>query len=149
MIFDLHPLGAVRRDGKDPGTERCRVAGFVGATFTLLQKAGIDPLGCELVVDLFRAFALQDHCRDPSEAVPYREIRNGGSAGKRKDVISFLNTPGMVGEDLADENASVAIVDANVDLHLFQRQYVGIRLRASARNQHACVAVKERGDEAE
>ena len=67
-------------------------------------------------------------------------------AGKRKDVIAFLNVRRVIRKNLLDEHAGVAIVDADVDLHLFQRQHARVGLLLVAREQDAGVGKQQRPD---
>ncbi len=105
----------------------------------ICSKPGIDGLLLELVVNLFGAFALEDHRRNPRWPVPGGEIGNGGVAGQSENVVPFLDAAGMIGKDLAHEDAGVPVVDADGDLHLFERENRRIGLLLVARDENAGV----------
>src|SRR5215469_8565982 len=128
VIFDLEPLGSERGDRNNLGAENRRALCFFGATLPHLEQTGINPLLPELVINLLSALTLKDDCRNACRTVPGGEIRNGGTAGKRKDVVPFLDQAGVVRKNLAHEDAGVAVIDSNVDLHLFEREHPRIRL---------------------
>src|SRR5882724_11485082 len=108
VVFNLHTLGAMRGDGEDARAECGRVARLVCAALTLLQKAGIYPLSRKLVVNLFSTLTFQYHSGNSRKTIPHREVGDRGTAGKRKNVIPFLDAAGVVGKDLADEDARIA-----------------------------------------
>ena len=72
--------------------------------------------------------------------VPGGEIGNGSVTGKSKYVVPFLDSAGVIGEDLAHEDAGVAVVDANGDFHFFERKDRGIGLLLIARYENARVS---------
>ena len=108
-----------------------------------MQKAGIDGLLLQLVVDFFGALAFQDDRGNPGRPVPGGEIGNGGVAGKRKNVVPFLDAAGVVGKHLAHEDAGIPVVDANGDFHFFERKDRGIRLLLVARYENARVSKQQ------
>ena len=76
-------------------------------------------------------------------AVPDGEIGNRGLTGERENVVAFLDSAGVIGENLAHEDAGVAVVDANGDFHFFERQDRGIRLLLIARYENARVSKQQ------
>jgi hypothetical protein len=65
-------------------------------------------------------------------------------AGKRENVVPFFNGAGVVGKNLAHEDAGVAIVDAHCDFHFLEREHRWIRLLLVAWDEDSCVAEKRR-----
>src|ERR1700680_1493419 len=144
VILKLQPLGSIRRDGDDGGAEHRTALSSFRSTFPHLQEARINPLRPKLVIDLLRAFALQNHGWNASWPIPYREVRNCGLAGERKNVVPFFDSATVVGENLFNKDAGVAIVDADCDLHLFEGEYGRIGLRLVAWNQDAGIRQQQR-----
>src|SRR5215469_8237923 len=117
VIFNLEPLGSERGDRNNLGAEHSRALGFFGATLPHLQQTGVNALLPELVINLLRALTFKNDRRNTGRTIPGGEIRNGGVAGKRKDVIPFLDSSRVVRKNLAHEDAGVAVIDSNIDLH--------------------------------
>ncbi len=135
MVLDLQTLGAPFRNGGDAGAEHRTALGFLGATFTHLQKSRIDRLLLELVVDFFGALAFKDHCGKTDRTFPCGKVRDRGVAGKSEDVVPFLDSSRVIGKDLADEHARIPVVDAHRDFHFLQGQNGGIGLLLVARDE--------------
>ena len=144
VIFDLQPLRAPCRNRRDAGAEDGTALGLFGAALAHLEQAGVDRLLLELVVDFFGALAFENHGRQAHRPVPGGEIGNRGVAGQRENVVPFFNRAGVIGKNLAHENARVAVVDADGDFHFFERKDRGIRLLLVARNEDPRVAQKRR-----
>ncbi len=86
LVFQLHPLGAVRRDGNDLATEHGGAASFIGIAFAGLQKTGVDGLRFGHGVDFFSALALQDDARNAGHVVPDCKVGNQGAIRQGKRV---------------------------------------------------------------
>ncbi len=135
VILDLQPLRSPRWNGSNARAEYGTALGFLGAAFAHLEEAGINRLLLELVVDFFGALPFEDHSRQAHRAVPRGEIGNRGMAGKRENVVPFLDGAGVVGKHLAHEDARIAIVDADGDFHFLERENRRIRLLLVARDK--------------
>src|SRR5262249_11344215 len=144
MVFKFEPLGTKCRNGDDTSAEDRAAFRFFRSALAHLQKPRIDRLLLELVVDFFRALALQDHRWNPRWTVPNREVGHHGKARQRKNVIALLDSAGVIRKDLADKDSHVAVVDADRDLHLFERQNRWIGLGLAAWNQYSTVSAQER-----
>lgn len=62
------------------------------------------------------------------------------SNAQREDVIAFLDCAGVVGKDLAHEDAGITVIDADGDLHFFERKGGSVGLLLVVRNEDARVA---------
>ena len=106
----------------------------------LLQQARIDHLIADLGVQFLRALAFHDDAGDAGEVVPNGEIGDDRLPWQRERVAALQRAGAMTAEDLPDAHARVAVIHANIDRHLIQRQDRGVGLRLVGGQQHARVA---------
>src|SRR5262249_36524744 len=78
----------------------------------------------------------QNHSWNADITVPHGKVRYGSGCRYQEDIAAFLNSLGAVTENLNDSNASILIVDQNVDVHLIERENRGIRLLGAGRDQN-------------
>ena len=121
------------------GAENRRSTGFVYVALAHLEQAGIQRLHANVGVDFFRALALQDHAGNACDVVPHGEIGDQSAAGESEDVVSFERRCGVIRKDLSHADASVAVIDHDVDRHFIERQPLRFGLLGVGRNQHAGV----------
>ena len=138
---DIRPRRAWchRRESAILGAENRRAPRIGRVVFPHLQQPRVDRLPLEVLVNLPRAAALENHAGNARNAVPDGEIGDRRPARQREDPVAFEDARIVAGEDLPDRDARHAVVDADVHLHLGEREDVRIGLRAVGRNQHARV----------
>ncbi len=91
VILEFQPLCAKGRNGHDAGAEDGALLGFFLAALPHLQQPRIDRLLLQLVVDLFRALALQNHRGNSRGAIPNGEVGNGGPRRQGENVVALFN----------------------------------------------------------
>jgi hypothetical protein len=143
VVLELDALGAVGGDGDDPGAEGGGGFGVRAVALSGFEEPGVDGLEASLIVDLFGALAFEDDGGDADGAVPGGEVGDGAAGGEGEDVGAFLDFGGVVGEDLGDEDAGVAVVDGDGDRHLLEREDGGVGLLLVARDEDAGVGAGE------
>ena len=144
VVFDFEPLGPVRGNRYDAGAEFGSAARLVGASVSDLQEAGIDRLPLQIVIDVAGTAPLHDHTGNARDVIPNGEIGDDRAHRQRENISPLGNQRRVVGEDLPDADAGVAVIDANVDLHLRQRENLTVGPVLPARNQHAGIASRQR-----
>src|SRR4051794_16134613 len=109
VVFDLHALGSIGKDGHDLGAEHSAPACFFYAALAHLQKPWVDRLGLELRVNLFSTFSFEDHRRNPRWTIPHCKVGDGSTTGQRKNVIALLDSRSVVGEYLPHKDFRISV----------------------------------------
>src|SRR5271166_1468275 len=120
VIFDLEPLRAKGGNRHYARTENGSALCFLGASFAHLQKAGIDRLLLELVIELLSALAFENDGRQAHGTIPSSEVGDRRMARQGENVVPFFYMARVIGKNLPYENPSIPIVDASGDFHLFE-----------------------------
>ncbi len=146
LIFHFEALGSEGVNRDDFRGENGTSAGFIQIALALLEKAGIDGLRFGLLINLFGAAAFQDDAGNASDIVPDGEIGDDGASGQSEDVSSFKRSVLVIRKNLARGDAGVAVIDADVDGHLFQREPSGVRLLFIAGEEEAGIGERHAGE---
>ena len=143
LVLHLDPLGAETRNRHDARGELLaapgRAAALVSRAFAHLQQPRIDGLSFRLLVDFSRAAPLQNHAGDSGDVVPDGEIGDRRLPWQSELVHALLNRGTVVSENLPQLHARHAVVDADPEHHLVERENRGVGLLPVSRDQHARV----------
>jgi len=137
VVFEFQALGSIRRNGRDLRREDGGVLRIDAVAFAHLQQAWVDRLQAGLVVNLLGTLAFEDDCGNARNTIPHSEVRDRGTSGERETVGAFLNPIGVVEKYLQDGDVRVAVVDGDVDGHLFEREDGSVGRLLVARDQDA------------
>ena len=121
VILDLDAFCAKARNGNDACAEHLAAPRLFRAALAHLEQAGVDRLPLQRVIDLLRPLALEDDTGDAGYAVPHGKVGDGRAAGQSKNVIALEDVSAMAAVNLLDEDARIAVVDVDGDVHFVER----------------------------